>query len=137
MSINRFIVMGHLGADPETRYTPKGDPVVNVRVATNRSYTDRETGEIKKATEWHRLVAFGKRAEVIGKFCAQGDKVYFESFHRTRKFVDQTTKQDRYVDEFVITFIELTTKRGDVADPGGDEHGAGGDEGGGDHFPAV
>ncbi len=137
MSINRFIVMGHLGADPEIRYTPKGDPVANVRVATNRTYTDRDTGEIKKATEWHRLVAFGKRAEIIGKFCAQGDKVYFESFHRTRKFVDQKTKEDRYVDEFVITFIELTTKRGDVPDPGDDDHGgAAGDEGGGD-FPAV
>jgi len=137
MSINRFTVMGHLGADPEVRYTPSGEQVATVRVATNRTYTERSTGEIKEATEWHRLVAFGRRAEIIGNYCAQGDKVYFESYHRTRKFIDKETRKDRYAEEFVITFIELTTKKqGEVRDPGGDdEQGAGGGEG--PDFPAV
>jgi single-strand DNA-binding protein len=128
MSINRFIVMGHLGDNPEMRYTAEGEAVALVRVATNSRYKDKKNGEMKDATEWHRLTAFGKRAQVIEKFCAKGDKVYFESYHRTRKFTDQATNQDRYTDEFIVTFIELTTKKGEVKDPGDDGDGPGAGE---------
>ena len=130
MSINRFIVMRHLGADSEIHYLPSGEAVARVRVATNQKSKNRTTGEVKIFTEWHRLVAFGKRAEVIAKFCSSGDKVYFEAYHRTRKFADPQMKQDHYVDEFVIAFIELTTKKqGQVSDPGEAEGGDHGDVG--------
>lgn len=118
MSINRFVVMGHLGADPEVRRTTAGECVAIVRVATTSRYRDKKTGEYKEQTEWHRLTAFGKRAEVIAEYCGKGDKVYLESFHRTRKFIDQTTNQERYTEEFIITFVELTTRKGEVKDPG-------------------
>jgi single-strand DNA-binding protein len=129
VSINRFIVMGRLGADPEMHYTPSGEAVARVRVATVRTVKNRETGDVKNSTEWHRLVAFGRRAEVIASFCFSGDTVYFESFHRSRKYVDSVTKKDRYVDEFVITLMELTARKGEANDPGdaegGDTSGAG------------
>lgn len=127
MSINKFTVMGHLGNDPEIRLMPDGTAVATVSVATNTQYKDKVTGDLKESTDWHRLTAYDKSAEVMRDYCAKGDKVYFEAKHRTRKFPDKETGETRYAEEFMVTFIELTTKKGDYAD----EH----EEA--DHEPAI
>jgi|GEM_PF-1011617 len=136
MSINRFITMGYLGADPEVRYTPDGRPVVEVRIATNNSYRDR-AGELKQFTEWHRLVAFDKLGEQIASHCVKGDKAYFESYHRTRKFVDPSTKQERYSDEFVITFADFMSKKGVKVQNDQDDHAGATGAGDGYDFPPI
>jgi single-strand DNA-binding protein len=99
--INKAIIVGTLGQDPDVKYTASGSPVVNVSVATNETWKDKQTGEAKERTEWHRIVIFGKIAEVAEKYLKKGSQVYFEGKIQTRKWQDQSG-QDRYTTEIVV-----------------------------------
>src|SRR3954469_6881749 len=94
-SVNKVIIVGNLGADPETRYTPGGDAVTNIRVATTDKRKDKASGEAKEATEWHRISFFGRLAEVAGEYLKKGSQVYVEGSLRTRKWQDKGG-QERY-----------------------------------------
>lgn len=97
-SVNKVILIGNLGADPETRYLPSGEAVTNIRVATTDRWKDRQTGEMKEATEWHRIAFFGRLAEIAGEYLKKGSQVYVEGSLRTRKWQDKDG-QDRYTTE--------------------------------------
>ena len=99
--INKVILIGNLGSDPEVRYLPSGNAVANLNVATSESWKDRQTGEQQERTEWHRVVIFGKLAEIAGQYLRKGSKVYLEGKLQTRKWQDQQG-QDRYSTEVVI-----------------------------------
>ncbi len=99
--VNKVILIGNLGADPETRYTPSGSAVSNLNIATDESYKDRQTGQMVPRTEWHRVVMFGKLAEIAQQYLKKGSKVYIEGRLQTRKWQDQSG-QDRYTTEIVV-----------------------------------
>ena len=99
--INKVILIGHLGQDPEVRYMPNGNAVANFSVATSESWKDKQTGETRDRTEWHRVVVFGKLAEIAGEYIKKGTQVYLEGQLQTRKWQDQSG-QDRYTTEVVI-----------------------------------
>ena len=99
-SINKVILIGNLGADPETRYMPNGNAVANISVATSDAWKDRNTGENQERTEWHRVVFFGKLAEIVGQYLKKGSKIYLEGRLQTRKWQGQDG-QDRYNTEGV------------------------------------
>jgi single-strand DNA-binding protein len=99
--INKVILIGNLGADPEIRHTASGEAVANVRIATSESWKDRTTGEPQERTEWHSVVLFGKLAEIVEQFLRKGAKVYVEGQLRTRKWQGQDG-QDRYTTEIVV-----------------------------------
>jgi single-strand DNA-binding protein len=88
-SVNKVILVGNLGADPETRYLPSGDAVSNIRLATTDRYKDKTSGEMKEATEWHRVTFFGRLAEIVNEYLKKGSSVYIEGRIRTRKYTDQ------------------------------------------------
>lgn len=96
--VNRVIILGNLGGDPDVRYLPNGDAVANITVATSESWTDKQTGEKREATEWHRVVFFRKLAEIVGQYLTKGSKVYIEGSLKTRKYQDNNG-QDRYITE--------------------------------------
>ncbi|NDH81841.1 MAG: single-stranded DNA-binding protein, partial [Burkholderiaceae bacterium] len=85
-SVNKVIIVGNVGRDPETRYMPSGDAVTNISVATSDRYKDKQTGEMKENTEWHRIAFFGKLAEIAGQYLKKGSQVYVEGRLRTRKW---------------------------------------------------
>ncbi|MBG6243390.1 MAG: single-stranded DNA-binding protein [Candidatus Symbiopectobacterium sp. Dall1.0] len=99
--VNKVILVGHLGQDPKVRYTPSGWAVANLTVATSDSWRDKQTGEQKERTEWHRVTLYGKLAEVAGEYLRKGSQVYIEGQLRTRKWQDQSG-QDRYTTEVVV-----------------------------------
>ena len=99
--INKVILVGNLGNDPEIRYTPSGSAIANLSVATSEQWKDRNTGEPREKTEWHRVVIFGKLAEVAGEYLRKGSQVYLEGKLQTRKWQDQSG-QDRYTTEVVL-----------------------------------
>ncbi|NEV64887.1 single-stranded DNA-binding protein [Thiorhodococcus minor] len=99
--VNKVILIGNLGADPEVRYMPSGDAVANVSIATSETWKDRNTGERQERTEWHRVVFFGKVAEIVKQYLRKGSKIYVEGKLRTRKWQGQDG-QDRYTTEVVI-----------------------------------
>lgn len=99
--INKVIIVGNLGNDPEVKYMPSGSAVANLTVATSESWKDKNTGESKEKTEWHRVAIFGKLAEIAGEYLRKGSQVYLEGQLQTRKWQDQQG-QDRYTTEVVI-----------------------------------
>lgn len=99
--INKVILIGHLGQDPEMRYMPSGNAVANITLATSETWKDKQTGEPKERTEWHRVVFFGKLAEIVGKYLTKGSQVYIEGRLQTRKWQSQGD-QDRYTTEIVV-----------------------------------
>ncbi|WP_323835992.1 single-stranded DNA-binding protein [Photorhabdus africana] len=99
--INKVILIGNLGQDPEVRYMPNGGAVTNITLATSESWRDKQTGEMKEKTEWHRVVLFGKLAEVAGEYLRKGSQVYIEGSLQTRKWQDQSG-QERYTTEVVV-----------------------------------
>ncbi|MFC3396622.1 single-stranded DNA-binding protein SSB1 [Brenneria rubrifaciens] len=99
--VNKVILVGHLGQDPEVRYMPNGGAVANITLATSESWRDKQTGEQKEKTEWHRVVLFGKLAEVAGEYLRKGSQVYIEGSLQTRKWTDQAGA-DRYTTEVVV-----------------------------------
>lgn len=105
-SVNKVILVGNLGADPETRYLPSGDAVTNIRIATTDRYKDKQSNEFKEATEWHRIAFFGKLAEIAGQYLRKGSSVYIEGRIRTRKWQDQSG-QDKYSTEIVADQMQM------------------------------
>ncbi|WP_241601978.1 single-stranded DNA-binding protein [Rosenbergiella nectarea] len=99
--VNKVILVGNLGQDPEVRYMPNGGAVTNITLATSESWRDKQSGEQKEITEWHRVVLFGKLAEVAGEYLRKGSQIYIEGQLRTRKWQDQSG-QDRYTTEVVV-----------------------------------
>ncbi|MDA0148559.1 MULTISPECIES: single-stranded DNA-binding protein [Vibrio] len=99
--VNKVILVGNLGGDPEVRYMPSGGAVANITVATSESWRDKATGEQREKTEWHRVALFGKLAEVAGEYLRKGSQVYIEGQLQTRKWQDQSG-QDRYTTEVVV-----------------------------------
>ena len=104
--INKVILVGNLGADPEVRYMPSGNAVTTVSLATSETWKDKETGEPKDRTEWHRVVFFNKLAEIVGEYTRKGSKLYVEGSLRTRKWQDQSG-QDRYTTEIVGAEMQM------------------------------
>jgi single-strand DNA-binding protein len=99
--INKVIIVGNLGQDPEVRYMPNGNAVANISIATSESWKDKNTGQMNEKTEWHRVVMFGKLAEIAGEYLRKGSQVYIEGKLQTRKWQDQSG-QDRYSTEIVV-----------------------------------
>ena len=99
--INKVILVGNLGRDPEVKFLPSGGAVANLAIATSESWKDKQTGEQKEKTEWHRVVMFGKLAEIAGEYLKKGSKVYIEGQLQTRKWQDQSG-QDKYTTEIVV-----------------------------------
>jgi len=116
--INKVILVGNLGADPETRYTASGAAVTNIRVATSESWRDKQTGEQQERTEWHRVVFFNRLAEIAGEYLRKGSQVYLEGSLRTRKWQDQSG-QDRYTTEIVANEMQMLGGRGGEQASGG------------------
>src|SRR6266568_918617 len=109
-SVNKVIIVGNLGADPETRYTPSGDAVTNIRVATTDRWKDKASGEMKEATEWHRISFFGRLAEIAGEYLKKGSQVYVEGSLRTRKWQDKEGKE-RTTTEIVADRMQMLGSR--------------------------
>ncbi|MFO7858903.1 MAG: single-stranded DNA-binding protein [Ectothiorhodospiraceae bacterium] len=109
--VNKVILIGNLGADPEVRYSPSGAAVTNLRLATTDSWRDKQTGEQQERTEWHRVVYFGKLAEIAGEYLRKGSKVYVEGRLQTRKWQGQDG-QDRYTTEVVGNDMQMLDSRG-------------------------
>lgn len=109
--INKVILIGNLGADPEVKYMPSGDPVTTIRLATSESWKDKSTGENVEKTEWHRVVFFKRLAEIAGEYLKKGSKVYVEGRLQTRKWQGQDG-QDRYTTEIVANEMQMLDSRG-------------------------
>ena len=113
--INKVIIVGHLGNDPEMRSMPNGEAVANISVATSEAWTDKNTGERRKVTEWHRIVFYRKLAEICGQYLKKGAQVYIEGRLRTRKWQDQNG-QDRYTTEIQGDVMQMLGTRPQSAD---------------------
>jgi len=132
--INKVILIGNLGADPEVRYMPSGGAVTNVRLATSESWKDKNTGEQQERTEWHRVVFFGRLAEIAGEYLRKGSKIYCEGRLQTRKWQDNNGV-DRYTTEIVANEMQMLDSRGGGG--GGDfNQDTGGQSSGGGRSPA-
>ncbi|HMV52465.1 MAG TPA: single-stranded DNA-binding protein [Rhodocyclaceae bacterium] len=114
-SVNKVILVGNLGADPETRYLSSGDAVTNVRLATTESWKDKASGEKKEMTEWHRVVFYRRLAEIAGQYLKKGSSVYIEGRLRTRKWQDKDG-QDRYTTEIEATEMQMLGSRQGMGD---------------------
>jgi single-strand DNA-binding protein len=108
--INKVILIGHLGAEPEVRYMPSGQAVANLRLATSESWRDKETGESQERTEWHRVVLFGRTAEIAKEYLHKGSQVYIEGRIQTRKWQDKEG-QERYTTEIVALDMQMMGSR--------------------------
>ena len=104
--VNKAIIVGTLGQDPDVKYTASGSPVVNISVATNETWKDKQTGEAQERTEWHRIVMFGKLAEIAAQYLKKGSQAYFEGKIQTRKWQDKSG-QDRYTTEIVANEMQM------------------------------
>ena len=109
--INKVILIGNLGQDPEVRYMPNGGAVCNITVATSETWKDKNTGEQQEKTEWHRVVMFRRLAEIAGEYLKKGSKVYLEGRLQTRKWQDQQG-QDRYTTEIIADEMQMLDSRG-------------------------
>lgn len=109
--VNKVILIGNIGQDPEVRYTPGGSAITNISVATSETWKDKQTGQPQERTEWHRVVFFNRLAEIAGEYLRKGSKVYIEGSLRTRKWQDQQG-QDRYTTEIVANEMQMLDSRG-------------------------
>jgi len=121
-SVNKVILVGNLGADPETKYLPSGDAVTNIRIATTDKWKDKASGEMKEATEWHRIAFFGRLAEIAGEYLKKGSQVYVEGSLRTRKWQDKDG-QDRYTTEIRADSMQMLGARSGGGEPRGESRG--------------
>ncbi len=117
--VNKVILIGNVGGDPETRYLPNGNAVTNLTLATSESWKDKQTGQTQERTEWHRVVFFGKLAEIAGEYVRKGSQIYVEGSLRTRKWQDQSG-QDRYTTEIVVDINGQMQLLGSRNSQGGD-----------------
>jgi single-strand DNA-binding protein len=115
--VNKVILIGHIGADPDLRYMPSGNAATTLSVATNESWKDKQTGEKQERTEWHRVVCFNRLGEIAGEYVKKGSKIYIEGSLRTRKWQDQQGA-DRYTTEIVASDIQMLDSKGTIS--GGD-----------------
>lgn len=115
--INKVILVGHLGQDPEVRYTQSGSAIANVSIATTESWTDKQSGQKQERTEWHRVVFFNRLGEIVGEYLRKGSQVYVEGSLRTRKWQGQDG-QDRYTTEIVASEMQMLGGRGENAGGG-------------------
>ncbi len=115
-SVNKVIIVGNLGADPETRYLPSGEAVTNIRVATTDKWKDKTSGEMKEATEWHRIAFFGRLATIAGEYLKKGSQVYVEGSLRTRKWQDKEG-QDRYSTDIRADVMQMLGRREGSGEP--------------------
>lgn len=115
--VNKVILVGNCGQDPDTKFMPSGGAVTNISVATSESWKDKQTGQPQERTEWHRVVFFNRLAEIAGEYLRKGSKVYIEGSLRTRKWQDQSG-QDRYTTEIVASEMQMLDSRGDNAGMG-------------------
>ena len=113
--INKVILIGNLGQDPETRYMPSGGAVTNLTIATSETWKDKQSGQQQERTEWHRIVFFNRLAEIAGEYLRKGSKVYLEGSLRTRKWQDKSTGADRYTTEIVANEMQMLDSRGSGA----------------------
>ena len=111
--INKVILVGNLGQDPDTRYMPNGNPVTNITVATTKNWKDRETGENRDRTEWHRVVFFNRLAEIVNEYLRKGSKVYLEGELRTRQW--ERDGQKHYTTEIVANEMQMLDSRGGMS----------------------
>ena len=118
-SVNKVILVGNLGRDPETRYMPDGAAITNVSVATSFQWNDKASGEKKEETEWHRVVFRGKLAEVAGEYLKKGSQVYVEGRLRTRKWQDKEG-QDKYTTEIIADRMQMLGSRAGAGEPRGE-----------------
>jgi single-strand DNA-binding protein len=123
--INKVILIGHLGQDPEVRALPSGSSIANLRIATTESWKDKQSGEFKEQTEWHTVVLFGRTAEVAAEYLKKGSQVFIEGRLRTRKWQDKTGN-DRYSTEIVGNDMQMLGGRGQGGGEGGRASGGGG-----------
>lgn len=123
--VNKVILIGNLGQDPETRYMPSGGAVTNVSIATSETWKDKQTGQNQERTEWHRVVFFNRLAEIAGEYLKKGSKVYIEGSLRTRKWQDQQG-QDRYSTEIVGSEMQMLDSRGGESGMGQQDYSGGG-----------
>ena len=109
--INKVILIGNMGSDPEVRYMPNGNAVATLSIATSESWKDKQTGERQERTEWHRVVLFNRLGEIAGEYLRKGSKVYLEGSLRTRKWQDKSG-QDRYTTEIVANEMQMLDSKG-------------------------
>jgi single-strand DNA-binding protein len=124
-SVNKVIIVGNLGADPETRYLPSGDAVTSIRVATTDRYKDKQTGEMKEATEWHSISFFAKLAEIAGQYLRKGSQVYVEGSLRTRKYTDKNGVE-KFATDIRADSMQMLGSRQGMGAPAEDGAGGGG-----------
>lgn len=117
--VNKVILVGNCGQDPEVKYLPSGGAVANISIATSESWKDKQSGQQQERTEWHRVVFFNRLAEIVGEYVKKGSKLYVEGRLQTRKWQDQNGN-DRYTTEIVANEMQMLDSRG-----GGDNQGAG------------
>jgi single-strand DNA-binding protein len=128
--VNKVILVGNLGADPETRAMPSGSTVANLRIATSESWRDKTSGEQQERTEWHRVALFGRLAEVASEYLRKGSQVYIEGSLRTRKWQDKQGNE-RYSTEIVANDLQMLGGRGGAGGGGGGGGGGAGESSGG------
>lgn len=118
-SLNMVQLIGNVGADPELRYIPNGTATTTISVATTEKWKDRESGELQERTEWHRIVFFGKLAEIVGEYVRKGSSLYVQGHLRTRKWTDKE-QVERYTTEIVADEMKMLDKRPESDDPQSD-----------------
>ena len=123
-SVNKVILVGNLGRDPEIRYLPSGDPVANVTIATSSKYKNK-TGEMVEETEWHRVTFFGKLAEIVGQYLKKGRSVYVEGRIKTRKYTDKDGVE-KYATDIIANEMQMLGSREGMGGPSGEDEGPGG-----------
>lgn len=128
--VNKVIIVGNLGKDPEVSYMPNGNAVANITVATSETWKDKQTGENKEVTEWHRVVMFRRLGEIAGEYLRKGSKIYLEGRLQTRKWKDQSG-QDRYTTEIVANEMQMLDSRGQGGAPAQGGFNQGGQQQGG------
>jgi single-strand DNA-binding protein len=115
--VNKVILIGNLGKDPEVRYMPSGGAVANVTLATSESWKDKTTGEQQERTEWHNVVFYNRLAEIVGEYLKKGSQVYVEGSLRTRKWQDKNTGADRYTTEIIANEMQMLGSRAGQGSP--------------------
>lgn len=134
-SVNKVILVGNLGRDPETRYMPNGEAVTNVTLATSENWKDRNSGERQEKTEWHRVTFYRRLAEIAGEYLKKGSQIYVEGRLETRKWTDKEGK-DRYTTEIIASEMKMLGSRAGSGAPQYDATDEGGGGGGGSTRPA-
>lgn len=120
--VNKVIIVGNIGADPEVRYMPSGGAVTNISIATSEQWTDKASGQKQERTEWHRVTLFNRLGEIAGEYLKKGSQVYIEGSIRTDKYQDKTTGEDRYSTQIIARDMQLLGGRSDGAGGGAGDY---------------